>query len=50
MSNIIDCDTCGNPTLETETTPQGTVVCAGCMETLDDMDQLEIQEDENERL
>ena len=45
---LIDCDTCGNPTLETETTPQGMVVCAGCMETLDDMDQLEIQEDENE--
>ncbi len=42
---LIDCDTCGNPTLETEVTPQGTVVCAGCMETLDDMDQLEIQED-----
>ena len=45
---LIDCDTCGNPTLETEVTPQGTVICAGCMETLDDMDQLEIQEDENE--
>ena len=47
---LIDCDTCGNPTLETEVTPQGMVICAGCMETLDDMDQLEIQEDENERL
>ena len=47
MSNIIDCDTCGNPTLKTEVTPPGMVICEGCMETLDDMDQLEIQEDEN---
>ena len=42
---LIECDTCGNPTLETEVTPQGMVICAGCMEALDDMDQLEIQED-----
>ena len=45
---LIDCDTCGNPTLETEITPQGMIICAGCMETLDDMDQLEIQEDESD--
>ena len=40
---IYFCETCGNPT---KATPQGMVICAGCIETLDDMDQLEIQEDE----
>ena len=43
---IYFCDTCGNPVLDTEITRPGLALCANCIETLDDMDQLEIQEDE----